>query len=336
MYEISAQDLRYNASELAETYDDFVLQVSLARETGVALGLEDYSRACPGVEEQCKDKWGAFMHKRAQRPTAMVVVSGGMCDIKLPNECPDGSKLKIPKAEFAKLARFEAIVRKEQEAATHVESGGGDDVGGLSDDHEEEGALGLHNSEGLVQSEAYLTPIVAEILHKAEDDRKALKQAKQSDKGDTKMVTESGSIVTDDVLSGNCIFAPDGNLVPTSRVCKVLQMRDHHSHDRGKRFIVGPLPGFAPNAKADHDVRRGSILIVKRGDKKLTFAVVRVLGIVIVEDGKTRETYSWKLDVKNKSMSFMVELMDPVGPPKQSGDPTMTLIIVSSPRITLL
>ena len=119
MYEISAQDLRYNASEWAETYDDFVLQVSLARERGVALGLEDYSRACPGVEEQCKDKWGAFMHKRAQRPTAMVVASGGMCDIKLPNECPDGSKLKIPQAELVKLARFEAVVRKEQEAATH-------------------------------------------------------------------------------------------------------------------------------------------------------------------------------------------------------------------------
>ncbi len=39
--------------------------------------------------------------------------------------------MKIPKAELVKLARFEAVVRKEQEAATHVESDGGDDVRGL-------------------------------------------------------------------------------------------------------------------------------------------------------------------------------------------------------------
>ena len=52
--------------------------------------------------------------------------------------------------------------------------------------------------------------------------------------------------------------------------------------------------------------------------------MVRVLGIVIVRDGETREAYSWKLDMKSKDVSFMVELMDPIGPPKQSGDPSMT------------
>ena len=64
--------------------------------------------------------------------------------------------------------------------------------------------------------------------------------------------------------------------------------------------MVTTLRDFKPTAKKDHDIARATVLLVKWGDRANLFAVCRVLGIILLEDGVPQDRVSCKLDKKNK------------------------------------
>ena len=113
----------------------------------------------------------------------------------------------------------------------------------------------------------------------------------------------------EDILHPTHVFDSQGTTsVSVARVLKVYQLRDYHSADRSKRFIVGRLRDFGCAVHDGHDLMLGSVVLVKWGGRT-QFAIARVMDIHTEEGRK----YSCKLDNRVTSkQSFSVELLDPV------------------------
>ena len=370
----------HNISDIAESYDDFVQQVSAARRCGMEAGLSDYSRACPNVQEQCGEFWGEFLDKAVKRPQGMQLASGHISKLKVPEQCMDVSKLKLPKSVMKQMRDFEDQIAKEEKAQQEAEAAAeaakevmvqqagatGEEVGDLvqaaaeeeSAAMEENAAAGTEEEAAAAQEEAavgaeeeaasaeevvagaeedeaiapdvsttalaerYLNPTVKAILDKTRQDRLRLKTAlenMQGNGGKIKMLTPQGELVNPLVVNGSHVRSSSGDLITISQACKVVQLRDYHSHDRGKRFQVYNMRQFKADMKEGHDICRGVVVLSLWGNRNDIFAVVRVLGIIVVEKGENRDVFSCKLDKQSKVHSFQVELLDPIGPVKQTG-----------------
>ena len=297
LYESSSLDVMlgpHNIDDIDPSYDGFLEQVSAARTRGQELGLADYANACPHIQEQCGEHWGSCMKKKIKRPSAMVLASSAK--LQVPPKCMDVSKLVLPKKVADQLRAFEASVQKEIDEALAMEEleDNADQMAGEDDEavraennneaaaENEEAAASTENEEaaagaesegsaavsGLGESMRYLTPAITKIVDKARADRAELQslfsalQAKE-----VKVLTEGGQMLNHALLDGSGVLNSDGKIASTSQVCKVVQLRDYHSHDRGKRFHVYSLRDFKPNAKEGHDVFRCSVMLVHWSDK---------------------------------------------------------------------
>ena len=154
------------------------------------------------------------------------------------------------------------------------------------------------------------------LIQQARVDRTAL--IAMANNTDVKVVTTQGQMINSTLCSGEAVIGANGSIVSTAQACKVCQLRDFHSHDRGKRFHVYRLRDFQ-RCGDGHDVMWGTVMLVKWGDTASIFAVVRVLGILTKVGDELRQPYSTQLNSRDSDQAFIVELLDPVGAVRQSG-----------------
>ena len=298
-----------------------------SKERGERLGLERYAAAVKadrqyagdlteaGIEEQCGEHWGSFTRITRKRPAGFIN-NIGRSDVATPSSCVDVSKLVSPKSVAAQIKKFEESIRQEQ----HLDHA--DDVV-LTE--EGDTTAGAQSGDGATEptttggSFAYLTSATQKLIEKAREDRAALVNLMSQGQVDVKVMTPAGQIVNSKLLKGDGVIGTNGSIVSVLTACKVCQLRDFHSHDRGKRFHVYKLRSFGGNANPDHNIFWGTVLLVKWGDNRNVFAVVRVLSILVKEAGELREKYSTLLNPKDPDQCFRVELLDPVGGVRQSG-----------------
>ena len=316
----SEQTIRYGPwaeEKVPNGYDEFIQRLIHYREKGIDLGDEDFERALPKTVAQMrdpknkcgKDIWEDLRRPKAKHPAGFAPVQGPLHDTQLPKKCMPPSEFKLDKEQSKKVSAFEEKIRQSISEL------------GLVDRHE-----GYEAAEDGSEAdpEAFMTPPVLKALSDARAERLDLsnrletlrKGIKQEDRvllGHSTEQTDAQIVSLERLLSGDVIM--DGQTaIPTNQFMAVNQRREQHSRDRGDRFIVGRLLNFKHVLKDGHDAFIGAIFCVQMGQGK-SFAVGRVIGML----ENDAFVYSLKFAKGSKLQRYMLELLDPVGPPTDKG-----------------
>ena len=297
------------SNKIPEDYVEFLQQMEDAFKAGWDQGCKDYSDKFPEVLTQFEEKgvaWGVLPNE--VYPTEFAPVTPQ--DLKalkplLPEFCIDHSALAI--SDKDKKRELKALKALEEERARVAACGDSD----VEEAHERD----------VLMKEANMSTRLANLVADAEIQRRALADVADSigtvkEEGSVIMLTAQGEVVPKADMSSSHVMDEGGNLQRTESLLKVLQLRDRHSAERGKRFHVYPLRQFCPALNDGHDVTVGTILIAKYGDgRQKTYAVGRVTSI---SEGNTRQR-SALLDKKSTTQRFVLELLDPVGDTRNGG-----------------
>ena len=294
-----------NVDEVKELYDEFVEQISGAYRAGRALGWEDVAAAAAAAQVDIKGQyenagveWGVGGTMKAKKPAGFHVETGPLSNTEPPPRCIDPDEFEKAVTNTSKaLEVFEKQVSQEQ-------------LGGFADIAPEQNSEWLSAAVEHILDEAEIHRAQYDVLNKQTKSKvKAHNQLKTD--VDVMVVAAGGEVMSEreEVLKRNFVFNPHtGKSVQVSSVLKAFQLRDYHSDDRSKRFIVGRLRDFTSAVQEGHDVMLGTVVLVKWGGKT-QFAVGRVMNIH-TDEGRR---YSCVLDNKiGSKQSFSVELMDPV------------------------